>query len=89
MAVDEQKAGVAVIIPENFTEALMGSGFQAEVEVYSDPTLTIGPDLVTNIIDQSIDNLIGINITNGVVIEQLLVSGLMIDQEQITQIKEK
>ena len=89
LAVDEQTANVAVIIPKDFTTALLASGDPAEVEIYSDPTLTLGPDLVTNIVNSSLDGFIENNINNQVVIEQLSISGLLADQEKIGLIVEE
>ena len=44
-AVDRQEAAVAVIIPEGFSAAVIRPDGHAAVEVYQDPTLTLGPGL--------------------------------------------
>jgi ABC-2 type transport system permease protein len=62
-AVDQQKAGVAIIIPAEFTAAFMAPGEQAVLELYQDPTLTLGPGIVRSILDQLMDNFSGYKIT--------------------------
>ena len=41
--VDNQKAGVALIIPADFSQRFSDLNGQATIELYKDPTLTIGP----------------------------------------------
>jgi ABC-2 type transport system permease protein len=60
--VDRQKIGVAVIIPENFSDAFMDSSQQAELELYQDPTLTLGPSIVRSILNQLMDSFSGAEI---------------------------
>jgi ABC-2 type transport system permease protein len=62
LAVDKQKAGVAIIIPENFTGAFLDASQQAELELYQDPTLTLGPSIVKSILDQLMDSFSGARI---------------------------
>ena len=52
-AVEAQQAGVAVVIPENFTAALIEADTQAAVKLYQDPTLTVGPAIVRAIMAQN------------------------------------
>ena len=47
-AVDAQEAAVAVIIPAGFTGAALGAG-SAAIELYQDPTLTLGPVSYTHL----------------------------------------
>ncbi len=49
-AVDRQEAGVAVIIPAGLTAAGENPGERAAVELYQDPTLTLGPGIVKGIV---------------------------------------
>lgn len=81
-AVDNQEAGVAVIIPEDVSAAFMSPDGSAEVEIYQDPTLNIGPAVVKGIITQLLDNFSASKITLGVTIEQLMQSGA-ISEDQI------
>ncbi len=56
--VDSGEAGVAVIIPQGLSTALMGTG-SAQVEVYKDPTLDIGPAIVTSVVQSVVQSLDG------------------------------
>jgi ABC-2 type transport system permease protein len=69
-AVDSQKAGVAVIIPSDFSERFSDLSGQAAVEVYSDPTLTLGPSIVKSVLSQFLDGVSGAKIAVQVVMKQ-------------------
>ncbi|MGD8472657.1 MAG: ABC transporter permease [Anaerolineae bacterium] len=70
-AVEEQQADVALIIPHDFTAASLASGREATVVQYEDPTLTIGPGIVEDLVSQFIDGFAGAKIAAGVVSKQL------------------
>jgi ABC-2 type transport system permease protein len=58
--VDDGDAHVAVLIPEGLTAALMSSGAGgAEVQIYRDPSFTIGPGIVTAVVRQVTESLNG------------------------------
>ena len=71
LAVADQQADVALIIPSGFTAAAVASDREATVVQYQDPTLTIGPDIVKDLVSQFIDGFAGAKITAGVVSQQL------------------
>jgi ABC-2 type transport system permease protein len=70
LSVDKQKAGVAVIIPADFTAAFLDPSQQAVLELYQDPTLTLGPSIVKSILDQFMDNFSGAKIAMGAAMAQ-------------------
>lgn len=78
-AVDQQKAEAAVILPADLTTALVQPGGQAVVELYQDPTLTLGPGIVSGIIGQFVDGLVGSNVAANVVVAQLARHGQIVD----------
>jgi ABC-2 type transport system permease protein len=78
-AVDNQEADVAVIIPADLSAAAFDPQGRAEVEIYHDPTLTIGPGIVKSIVTQFIDVLVGSRIAAGVAYEQLTEQGATVD----------
>ncbi len=78
-AVDNQDAGVAVIIPENFTAALVETEGQAVIELYQDPTLTLGPDIVRAIMGRFVETFAGAKIGLGVTLDQLNEAGVSVD----------
>jgi ABC-2 type transport system permease protein len=82
-AVDQQESGVAVIIPENFSAVMQQPEGVAEVEIYQDPTLTLGPGIVTTIVNQLTDSFSGSKIAVGTTIEQLMEAGVGITPDVI------
>ena len=69
-AVDQQKAGVAIIIPADFSEQFSNLSGQATIELYQDPTLTLGPAIVKSILSQFLDGMAGAKIAVNVVARQ-------------------
>ncbi len=82
-AVDQQTAGVAVILPENLTAALLNPEGRAQIELYQDPALQVGPAIVKGIITQILDQFTGSKITLKVAFEQLEQHGQTVDEAQI------
>jgi len=82
-AVDKQDAQVAVIIPADFSAALTTSGLQTEVELYQDPTLSIGPGIVETIINQFMISFTGSQIMLDVADTQFSARGVPLPQEQV------
>jgi ABC-2 type transport system permease protein len=68
-AVDRQQAGVAIIIPADFSERFSDLSGQAAIELYSDPTLTLGPAVVQSVLAQFIDGVSGAKIAVNVVMK--------------------
>jgi ABC-2 type transport system permease protein len=66
-AVDGQQAGVALIIPENFSAAFVDSKGKAQLDLYQDPALTIGPAVVRAILNSYMDSFAGVKIAMNVV----------------------
>jgi len=69
-AVDAQEAGVAVIIPADFSARFSELDGQAVLEVYQDPTLTLGPAIVRSVLNQFMDGLSGAKIAVNVAVAQ-------------------
>ena len=78
-AVDAQEAGVAVIIPAGFSQALMAPGERAAVTLYQDPTLTIGPGIVKDLVAHFLDGFSGAQIAGSVTARQLSAGGVQVD----------
>jgi ABC-2 type transport system permease protein len=79
-AVDRQKAGVAVIIPADFSQAAMVPGKTAAITLYQDPTLSVGPGIIESIVSQFVDRFAGPGIASSVVAVQLSQQGLEVDE---------
>lgn len=78
-AVDNQDAGVAVIIPPDFTIAALAPDGRASITLYQDPTLTLGPSIVKGIVSQFVDGFAGTKIAADVVADQLGQRGVATD----------
>ncbi len=78
-AVDAQEAGVAVIIPAGFSAAVMEPEGHATVRLIQDPTLTLGPEIVRDLLSQYVDGLSGAKITVQVAGAQLAARGASAD----------
>jgi ABC-2 type transport system permease protein len=85
-AVDAQKAGVAVIIPPDFTTAAFTPGGSTTIVLYQDPTLTIGPSIVKGIVSQFVDGFAGAVIATDVATEQLGQRGLAVDEATLQEV---
>lgn len=84
-AVDEQRAGVAIVIPANLTDALVDQSgdAQAQVELYQDPTLELGPGIVKMILQQFMDGFSGSRIVSTVIMAQFEDASLSVPSGQI------
>ena len=78
-AVDEQKAGLAVIIPPDFTAAAISPGRTAAVTIYKDPTLTIGPGIVKDLVSHFMDGFSGAKIAGQTAASGLSAHGMQVD----------
>lgn len=65
-AVNERRAGVAVIIPPEFSAAAFTPNQSAQVTLYQDPTLTIGPGIVKDLVSHYMDAFSGTKIAGQV-----------------------
>jgi len=68
--VDSQKAGVAILIPADFSQQFSDLNGQATIQLYKDPTLTLGPGIVQSVISQFMDNMSGAKVAVDVVTGQ-------------------
>ena len=68
--VDSQKAGVAIIIPADFSRQFSALNGHATLQLYKDPTLTLGPGIVQSVISQFMDSLSGTRVAVEVVTRQ-------------------
>jgi ABC-2 type transport system permease protein len=82
-AVDRQEIGVAVIIPDNFTERYLSDEKDVQVLIVSDPTLSIGPAVVEDMVTMMVDGVAGGGIAIHTVMERQQANGLEPDPAQI------
>jgi ABC-2 type transport system permease protein len=92
--VESGEAAVAVIIPPGLTSALTGtgpggsSGSTAGVQIYKDPTLTVGPAIVTAVVQSVTQSLNGARAA-AAASAQLGVSLGLIDTAELTDLATK
>lgn len=68
-ALDRQEIGVAVIIPTNFTRQLQSGEYTEQMVIISDPTLTIAPQVIQNMVFAILDGFTGGSIAIETLIE--------------------
>ncbi len=61
-AVNAQNAGVAVIVPPGFAQAILSGAGRPEVRILQDPTLTVSPQIVRNMVSMLVDGASGARI---------------------------
>jgi len=82
-AVNKQEIGVAVIIPETFTANYFSGSQQTPVLVLQDPTLTIGPTVVRDMIVSMLDGFAGGSVTLQTVTARAAAIGTTLDPMSI------
>jgi ABC-2 type transport system permease protein len=82
-AMDQQEIGVAVIIPQNFTEHYLSGEKDVQVLIVSDPTLSIGPAVVEDMVTMMVDGVAGGGIVIQTIMERLEANGIQLDPAQI------
>jgi len=82
-ALDKQEIGVAVIIPQNFTERYLSGDQDVQVSIISDPTLSIGPAVVKDMVTMMVDAVAGGGITIQTIMERLQANGIQFEPTQI------
>lgn len=88
-AINTQAIGVAVIIPEAFTADYFAGNNQTPVVVLQDPTLTIGPTVVRDIIVSMLDGVAGGSITLQTATERAEANGSTLDPAGIPALFER
>lgn len=68
--VNTQQADVAVIVPSDFSQAAFMSNGESNIVLYHDPTLTVGPLIVKQLLAQFADGFSGARITLDVAAQQ-------------------
>lgn len=68
-AVDHQQVDVALIIPADFSQAALTPSRTASVVLYQDPTLTIGPGIVRDLVNHFMDGFSGAKIAAKVALD--------------------
>lgn len=78
-AVDAQEIGVAVIIPVTFTEDYLSGKTDTTITILQDPTLSIGPTVVRDMVTSLLDGVAGGGVAYKVVSERMEANGKNLD----------
>jgi linearmycin/streptolysin S transport system permease protein len=62
-AVDNQQVGMAVLIPPDFSQKLFSENGKPQLTLVQDPTLSIGPMVVKNMVGSFLDGINGARVT--------------------------
>ena len=82
-AINKQAIGVAVIIPQDFTASYLSGKKDAQVLILNDPTLSIGPGVVKDMVTMMVDGVAGGGIAIETIQERLKANGAQPDRGQI------
>lgn len=88
-AVDAQEIGAAVIIPATFTEDYLAGRKDTAVTILQDPTLSIGPTVVRDMVTSLLDGVAGGGVAFKVLNERAEASGQTLDPATISTFFEK
>jgi ABC-2 type transport system permease protein len=83
VAIDKQEIGVAVIIPADLSASLLSDEIDAPVTIVSDPTLTIAPAVVQDMVTMLLDGVSGGGIAIQTLMERQQANGIQPDPAQI------
>jgi len=88
-ALDKQEIGVAVIIPAAFTEEYLAGKNTTPIVILQDPTLSIGPTVVHDMVSSLLDGVAGGGVAFQVVNERMVANGKTLDPAGIPALIEK
>lgn len=78
-AVNARTAGVALLLPPNFSEAMLAEGGGVTLTLIHDPTLTLGPRIVQDLVRLFLDSVTGARIALTTAAAQAQTYGLTLD----------
>jgi ABC-2 type transport system permease protein len=85
-AVDRQEIGVAVIIPAGFTASFLADGDAVPIVIVQDPTLSIGPLVVRNMITALLDGVVGGSIALTTIVDRQQDNSIAPDPAEFTSL---
>jgi ABC-2 type transport system permease protein len=87
-ALQRREVGVILIIPADFSQAGVALDRQSTITLIKDPTLTMGPAILKNILSQYLDSVSGASIAANVTVQKAAEQGVTLDagsQNQLVQ----
>jgi ABC-2 type transport system permease protein len=83
--IDNDKATAAVIIPAGFSAAMLAGGAPAVIDIYQNPTRSVGAGIVRSIVEQTLGRLSAATVSGQVAVSQLVANGLISPVQAATQ----
>lgn len=83
-ALDRQEIGVAVIVPEDFSASILSGDVAQPIRLVQDPTLTVGPLVIQNMVTSFLDGITGGGVAVQVLMERQSAAGLATDVSGIS-----
>ena len=81
-ALNKQEIGIAVVVPQNFTESYLSGKQDVQVLIINDPTLSIGPAVVQNMVTMMVDGVAAGGIALQTITERSQANGIQPDPAQ-------
>jgi len=88
-AVNSQQIGVAVIIPPTFTKDYLAGKKDTPITILQDPTLTIAPNVVRDMVTALLDGVAGGGIAVKIINERLAANGQTLDPAKVPALLER
>lgn len=85
-ALDRQEIGAAVIVPEGFSAAILSGRTSQPIRILHDPTLTVGPMVVQNMVTSFLDGVTGGQVAVEVIMENQSARGRGLDSNSINDL---
>jgi ABC-2 type transport system permease protein len=85
-ALDRQEVGAVVIVPQDFSASILSGETGQPILILQDPTLTIGPMVVHNMVTSFLDGITGGGVAIQVVLERQAANGLATDTSGINNL---
>jgi len=83
-ALDKQEIGIAIVVPQNFTERYMSGEQDVQVLIINDPTLSMGPAVVQNMVTMMVDGVAAGGINLQVITERMQANDIQPEPAQFT-----
>ncbi len=89
LAINEQQIGVAVIIPFGFTRDYLTGNNPTAITILQDPTLTIGPTVVREMVTSLMDGVAGGGVAYKVVNARMQANGKVLTPDGVSKLMER
>lgn len=82
-AINAREAGVALLVPAGFSKSVLANQGQASLTLISDPTLTVGPQIVQDLVRLFMDSVVGARFAITTAAEQAKAYDVKVDPAEM------